>query len=131
MGVGPGNDGFYYAKYAPYAIGGLIDKGIVLNNNLKILTDSGILGFVCYLFLLLYPAYYYFIKHHMYCKSCKNNFIEALINSLFTSEILLVSLTFTSQVEFFQPLFWLIYSMLIASINLKKHLLLQNKHMET
>lgn len=118
LGVGPGNDGFYYSQYAPFALGRFPDKGIVLNNNLKILSDSGILGFICYIFILLYPAYFYYFKKKLNLVN-NNNFIDYLIEALFLSEFLLVVLTFNSQVEFFQPLFWLTYSMLISAISIK------------
>lgn len=115
FGVGAGNDAFYYAKYAPYAIGKLPDKGVVINNNLKILSDSGIFAFLSYIILLLYPLIY-FCKNKLYF-NIYNLSLYNLTLSLFTSELLFVVLTFNSQVEFFQPLFWIIYSMLIASIN--------------
>lgn len=126
LGVGPGNDGFYYSLYAPYAIGHLPDKGVALNNNLKILSDSGILGFLCYIALLLYPFVYY-IKGAENKTAYSNDYLESLIKSLFTAEFLLVALTFTSQVEFFQPLFWIVYSMLIASLNIKRKRILNTK----
>lgn len=118
LGVGAGNDGFYYSQLAPYAIGNLPDKGIVLNNNLKILTDSGIFGFICYIILLIFPfMYFYNQKFYKY----KNDiYLVNLTCSLFLAILLFVVLTFNSQVEFFQPLFWIIYSMLIASINILK-----------
>ena len=118
FGVGAGNDAFYYAKYAPYAIGRLPDKGVVINNNLKILSDSGIFAFLCYIALLLYPLIYFY-KNKLYI-NIYNLPLYNLTISLFTSELLFVVLTFNSQVEFFQPLFWIIYSMLIVSIHILK-----------
>ena len=116
LGVGAGNDGFYYARYAPYAVGSLPDKGIVINNNIKIFSDSGILGFICYIILLLTP-FLYFYKKKLYINK-DNYFLYNLSIALFFSEILFVVLTFNSQVEFFQPLFWIVYSMLITTISL-------------
>ncbi len=117
LGIGPGNDGFYYPRYGSFATGWLPDKGIVLNNNLKILVDSGILGFLIYCILLIFPALYN-IKIKLYKKKT-TKFLDNFINSMFLSEFLLVFLTFTSQVEFFQPLFWMVYSLLCISIILK------------
>lgn len=122
LGVGAGNDGFYYAKLAPYAVGYLPDKGIVINNNLKIWSDSGLLGFILYLLLLILP-YYYWWKLKLY-KQRNNVFLYNLSYSLLVSVFLFVILTFNSQVEFFQPLFWLVYALLFSSITL----LVKQKH---
>lgn len=117
LGVGPGNDGFYYSLYAPYAVGHKVDKGVAINQNLKILSDSGIFGFLCYILILLYPVYVYLkLKMYKYCIM----YIDCIINGMFVALTLFVVLTFNSQVEFFQPLFWIIYSLLLAAIIIKQ-----------
>lgn len=113
FGVGPGNDGFYYALYAPYAIGRKIDKGIAINQNLKILSDSGIFGFVFYMLLLVYPFYIY-LKLRLY--NYYISYFDSIINALFVAIVLFAILTFNAQVEFFQPLFWIVYSLLLVVI---------------
>lgn len=117
-GIGPGNDAFYYAELAPFATGILPTKNVIINNNLKILADLGITGFILYLIFLLYPIWYYFkLKYN---KILTNPFLDNYIISMIIAEILLIVLTFQSQTEFLQPLFWIVYTSLLAAIRLKK-----------
>ena len=118
IGIGAGNDGFYYAKYAPYAYGNMPTKNVIINNNLKIFADYVIIGFLLYLLLLIYP-FYFFVKSKLY--NYKTTFfLDKLINSLFVAELLFVILTFQAQTEFLQPLFWIMYTMLISAIDIKR-----------
>lgn len=124
IGVGPGFDGYFFSEYVPFATGLMGDKAVVLNQNLKILVDSGIIGTVFYLIILLFP-YYLYRKKRKYLIN-NSNLYSINIAGLY-SILVNVLLAFNGAPYFFQPLFWTVYSITIAATQTKTHYLIKKE----
>lgn len=113
IGVGPGGAISYFPKFLPftYARNYIRDSQAVINTHLKILCESGILGFIVYLTMMLYPFWLY-IKNY---KKLKDN--KLFIDSLIIAHFLYLLLSFQSNFLLYSTNFWLIYVPLVASMD--------------
>ena len=112
LGNGPGSSLHFFYRYAPFAIATngyqLMGSNAILNNHIKILAETGIMGFIFYLCIILYPIVLY-LKKIKFIKS-------KLVDSLLIGYILFLILSMQSQPYFYQKYIWLLYVCLITLI---------------
>ena len=118
FGVGPGAAINYYYRYAPFTTWNLmLSTEGVINTHIKMLCETGIVGFIPYLLLILYPLFLCIKKYKSILKS-KNNL---LIQGLLIGYILYIFLSYQATLEFFKSYFWMIYILLITEIKKEKY----------
>ena len=117
LGAGPSSAITYFYKYATFTGNNYIlrDQGGVINTHIKILCETGIIGFTFYMGILIYPIWLY-IKRYKLVKKDKK-----LIDSLLIAHFLYILLSFQSTQQFYSQYFWLIYIPLIVLLNKVKY----------
>ena len=113
LGAGPSSAITYFYKYATFTENNymLRDQGAVINTHIKVLCETGIIGFIFYMAILIYPIWLY-VKRYRLIKKDKN-----LIDSLIIAHILFILLSFQATQQFYSQYFWLIYTPLIILLN--------------
>lgn len=120
LGVGPGNDGYFYSEYMPFTEGLIGDKAIVINNNIKILVDSGVVGAIFYIIILAVP-FWVRKKYNHLVKI--NPFLNSVSTSGLYSIIVFVLISFNANAYLFYPIFWIVYSVTIATCIISNNVL--------
>ena len=116
FGCGPGGAISYYFKHIPFTANRkLYDQHAVINTHVKMLCELGILGFICYLAVLIYPLFLY-IKNYRNLKSNK-----LLIDSLVISLGIYITISYQATLQFWMPYFWMIYVPLVVLIRKEKY----------
>ena len=117
FGVGPSAAIVYYFKYVPFATQKqkLWLEGVI-NTHIKMLCENGIIGFIPYLLIILYPIFLYIKKY----KSLKYK-NKLLIDALLVGYILYILLSYQATLEFFKAYFWMIYVSLVVLLNGKEN----------
>lgn len=112
FGVGPGGGITYFFKYANFTSPKLWlrDQHAIINTHMKMLCETGILGFIFYLGILIYPIYLYLKKYRL----IKYN--KYIINGLLLGYCIYILISFQSTLQFWMPYFWMIYVLLVVSL---------------
>lgn len=114
LGIGPGNSGFFYFSYIPFVnFSKMSNLSPLINVYICLLGENGLLGFVIFMILLLYPIYLI----NQYRISFNNN---PLLLGLLCGYVIIVLITFLSYSYDKDPTFWIIYIIMIKSIFLRK-----------
>lgn len=116
LGIGPGNSGFFYFSYIPFVnFSKMSNLSPLINVYISLLGENGLLGFIVFLLLLLYP--FYLAKTHKLLK------YRSLIIGLLVAYFIILLITFFSYSYDKDPTFWIIYILLIK-------LILQNEYIK-
>lgn len=104
LGCGAGNSTFLYYKYIQY-IKTIIPIGDgVINQNINFLAEFGLIGFLSYLSIILYPFYKYLMK-----KNINYNNYKIYIQLLLITILYFVLIVSFGNLFFFEIYFWFVY----------------------